>query len=90
MLSSFQSTVIQELLRRELRIEPQAWFNPDTVVAQGAAIEAAALTGQQVATPVVDITPHTLGVGALDGMERFRCFPLIRRNSPLPCSASHV
>ena len=85
-----RTPLVQRRLREELRIEPQAWINPDTVVAQGAAVEAAALSGQQVAAAVVDITPHSLGVGALDAFHRLRNHILTRRNTPLPCSASEI
>ena len=85
-----RTPLVQRALRQELGIEPQAWINPDTVVAQGAAIEAAALSGERVAAAVVDITPHSIGVGVLDPLYRLRNHILIRRNTPLPCAASEV
>lgn len=85
-----RTPLVQQLLRKELGIEPQAWINPDTVVAQGAAVEAAALAGERVAAALVDITPHSIGVGAMDPFMRLRNHILVRRNTPLPCTASQV
>jgi molecular chaperone DnaK len=85
-----RTPLVQRLLREELGIEPQAWINPDTVVAQGAAIEAAAMAGERVSAALVDITPHSIGVGALDAFLRLRNHILVRRNTPLPSTASQV
>ncbi|MBA3846139.1 MAG: Hsp70 family protein [Planctomycetes bacterium] len=85
-----RTPLVQNRLREALGLEPQAWINPDTVVAQGAAIEAAAMAGEHIAAAMVDITPHSLGVGALGADAQLRNCILIRRNSPLPCSASEV
>ncbi len=82
--------LVAQLLRSELQLEPQAWINPDTVVAQGAAIEAATLCGAKLGAVMVDITPHTLGVGALTFGDVVEVVPLIRRNTPLPSQASEV
>jgi molecular chaperone DnaK (HSP70) len=83
-----RTPLVQCLLRDELGIEPQAWINPDTVVAQGAAIEAAAMSRARVSPALVDITPHSIGVGALDAFLCLRNHILVRRNTPLPSTAS--
>jgi molecular chaperone DnaK len=83
-----RTPLVQARLRQALDLEPQAWINPDTVVAQGAAIEAAALAGEAVATALVDITPHSLGIGVME--DDYRNCILIRRNTPLPCSVSRM
>ncbi|XP_034235507.1 heat shock cognate 71 kDa protein-like [Thrips palmi] len=56
--------------------------NPDEAVAQGAAIHAAALTGQSGAKQVVmqDVTSLSLGIALADGLVAV----LIPRNTPLP------
>ncbi len=81
--------LVSQLIEAELGIAPQAWIDPDTVVARGAAIEAAVLTGTQVGVVMADITPHSLGVEVMSfhGMENQI---LIRRNTPLPAVASRV
>src|SRR3990167_751560 len=50
--------LVSQLLEQELGITPQAWLNPETVVAQGAAIEAASLKGESLGTILLDVTPH--------------------------------
>ena len=85
-----RTPLVQQRLREALALEPQAWIDPDTVVAQGAAIEAAALAGEQIAAAMVDITPHSLGVGAMSGEDEYINVVLIRRNTPLPCSANRI
>lgn len=85
-----RTPLVQRRLREALGLEPQAWIDPDTVVAQGAAVEAAALAGEQVAAAMVDITPHSLGVAALGEDDELENVVLIRRNTPLPCSADRL
>lgn len=82
--------LVSNLLRQELNLEPQTWINPDTVVAQGAAIEAATLVGAKFGAVMVDITPHTLGIGARNVDYVYEVVPLIHRNTPLPCIASEM
>ncbi len=85
-----RTPLVQQRLREALALEPQAWIDPDTVVAQGAAVEAAALSGAPIAAAMVDITPHSLGVGAVNADGDYENFFLIRRNTPLPCSANRL
>lgn len=82
--------LVAEYLEKELSIVPQAWIDPATVVAIGAAIEAAQLSGQKIGPMMVDVTPHSLGVECLDMNDNPINHILIRRNSPLPSIASHV
>ena len=84
-----RTPLVGQRLRAEFGIEPQTWINPDTVVAQGAAVEAASLAGEHVGSVMVDVTPHSLGVGAVTP-EGFRNIHLVHRNSPLPCVASRI
>ena len=82
--------LVSQLLEKELQVVPQAWVDPSTVVARGAAIEATSLAGQPLGPTMVDITPHSLGTECLD--EYYYPFNeiLIRRNTPIPCTASKV
>ncbi len=82
--------LVSQMLETELKITPQAWIDPSLVVAMGAAIEAANFAGQSVGPMMIDVTPHSLGTGCydIDGY-LFNCI-IIRRNSPLPCTASKV
>lgn len=85
-----QMPLVSQMLEQELHITPQAWIDPSTVVARGAAIEAASLAGQSIAPYMVDITPHSLGTGCLDINDHLYNHILIRRNSIIPCTASQI
>jgi molecular chaperone DnaK (HSP70) len=54
----------------------------------GAAIQAAMISGQEVDTVLVDVTPYTYGtsaIGVLDGQPYpFMFVPIIHKNSVLP------
>jgi molecular chaperone DnaK len=85
---------ITEMLQQRLEQEPHQEVNPDLCVAMGAAIQAAIISGDDVGSVLVDITPHTLGIRCLDMMHGydwpFRFAPIIHRNTPLPASRSEV
>ena len=64
--------------------EPATQIDPDEVVAQGAAVQAAILTGHTDAVQqralLLDVTPATLAIGTAGGyVER-----LLERNAPIP------
>ncbi len=87
---STQIPLVMQMLEKELNIVPQCNINPDTVVAQGAAIEAANLSGEKIGAYMVDITSHSLGVRCTDQYLTSYHDILINRNSPLPAVASRV
>lgn len=64
--------------------EPLRSINPDEAVALGAAIQAAALSGEAHPKLLLDITPLTLSVWNHDG----RAVPIIPRNTTIPTSES--
>jgi molecular chaperone DnaK len=82
--------LVAQMLEKELNIVAQTWHNPSTVVALGAAIEAANLAGQTIGPRTVDITPHSLGISCINDSGGLYHHILIRCNTPLPCSASQV
>ena len=82
--------LVSELLQKELKMAPQAWLDPSTVVVMGAAIEAASLSGETIGPLMVDITPFSLGTICLGNDFELLNYILIHRNTPLPCSASKV
>merc|ERR1712224_55205 len=60
--------------------------NPDEVVAIGAAIQGAILTGEMKDVVLLDVTPLTIGIETLGGI----LTPLIEKNSTIPTKKSQV
>jgi molecular chaperone DnaK len=71
---------VQETVKALFGKEPHKGVNPDEVVAVGAAIQAAVLTGDVKDVVLLDVTPLSLGIETLGGvMTR-----LIERNTTIP------
>lgn len=66
--------------------EPHKGINPDEVVAIGAAVQGAVLTGEMKEMVLLDVTPLTLGIETLGGVST----PLITRNTTIPTAKSEV
>ncbi|AIF82063.1 molecular chaperone DnaK [endosymbiont of Acanthamoeba sp. UWC8] len=66
--------------------EPHKGVNPDEVVAIGAAIQGAVLTGEVKDVVLLDVTPLSIGIETLGGVFT----PLIERNSTIPTKKSQV
>ena len=61
-------------------------INPDEVVAVGAAIQGAVISGDVKDVLLLDVTPLTLGIETAGGIFE----PLIPRNTTIPCKKSNV
>ena len=66
--------------------EPHKGVNPDEVVAIGAAIQGAVLSGDMKDVVLLDVTPLTIGIETLGGV----LTALIERNSTIPTKKSQV
>lgn len=78
---------IQEAVKGFFGKEPTKGVNPDEVVALGAAIQAAVLSGENdKGILLLDVTPLTLGVETLGGVAT----PMIERNTTIPTKKSQT
>jgi len=77
---------VQERVKQIFGKEPNKGVNPDEVVALGAAIQAAVLTGEVKDVVLLDVTPLTLGIETLGEVST----KLIERNSTIPTKKSQT
>ncbi len=66
--------------------EPHKGVNPDEVVAVGAAIQGAILTGEVKDVLLLDVIPLTLGIETLGGV----LTPIVERNTTIPTQKKQV
>jgi len=77
---------IQQIVKDYFGKEPNKGVNPDEVVAVGAAIQGAVLTGEQKDVLLLDVTPLSLGIETLGGVTTV----LIPRNTTIPTKKSEI
>ncbi|MGH7624010.1 MAG: Hsp70 family protein, partial [Gemmatimonadaceae bacterium] len=77
---------VQQVVKDFFKKEPHKGVNPDEVVAIGAAIQGAVLTGEQKDVLLLDVTPLSLGIETLGGVTTV----LIPRNTTIPTKKSEI
>lgn len=77
---------VQQLVKDLFKREPCKGVNPDEVVAVGAAIQGAVLSGEVRDILLLDVTPLSLGVETLGGVMT----TLIPRNTTIPTSKKEI
>ena len=77
---------VQEMVEKFFGKKPHKGVNPDEVVAIGAAIQGAVLTGEVKDVLLLDVTPLSLGIETLGGVMT----PLIPSNTTIPTKKSEV
>ncbi len=77
---------IQTAVKEFFGKEPNKGVNPDEVVAIGAAVQGAVLTGEQKDVLLLDVTPLSLGIETLGGVMTV----LIPRNTTIPTRKTDV
>jgi molecular chaperone DnaK len=77
---------VQQLVKDLFGKEPHKGVNPDEVVAAGAAIQGAVLTGDVKDVLLLDVTPLTLGIETLGGVFT----KMILRNTTIPTKKTEI
>ncbi len=78
--------LVRSAVANLFRAVPHTELNPDEVVALGAAVQAAILSGAVENKLLLDVTPLSLGIETMGGVVS----KLIHRNSTIPASATEV
>ncbi|HEX9903041.1 MAG TPA: molecular chaperone DnaK [Acidobacteriota bacterium] len=77
---------LQQLVHELFGKEPHKGVNPDEVVAVGAAIQGAVLSGEVKDVLLLDVTPLTLGIETLGGVFT----KMIQRNTTIPTKKTEI
>ncbi len=78
--------LVRTAVENLFRSKPHTELNPDEVVALGAAVQAAILSGDVEDKLLLDVTPLSLGIETMGGVVS----KLIHRNSTIPASATET
>lgn len=83
---STRMPAVQELVEKMTGKKPNMSVNPDEVVALGAAIQGAVLSGDVTGILLLDVTPLSLGVETMGGVMT----KMIERNTTIPTKKSEI
>ena len=78
--------LVRSAVEALFKAKPHSELNPDEVVALGAAVQAAILSGDVADKLLLDVTPLSLGIETMGGVVS----KIIHRNSTIPASATEV
>ena len=78
--------LVRRAVENLFRAKPHSELNPEEVVALGAAVQAAVLSGDVQDKLLLDVTPLSLGIETMGGLVS----KLILRNSTIPASATEI
>lgn len=93
--------LVAKKIEERFRISPILIDHPNEAIAHGATIQGAIIEDVDIDTILVDITPHSLGIGALDedsfsefdfmgGEPDLRAVAIISKNTPIPADRTKV
>ncbi|MGB0385346.1 MAG: Hsp70 family protein [Ardenticatenaceae bacterium] len=87
--------LVRELVSKHINRDPHVEIDPDAVVALGAAVQGAIITGEEVDAILVDVTPISLGVetawfGITGHLHDDHFDALIPRNTTIPAKTSKL
>ncbi len=89
-----RTPLVHRMLQEQLGQPIHTEVDPDLCVSMGAAIQGGLIAGLDLGPVLVDITPHTLGMGCIGLVQGYQspycCAPIIERNTPLPASRSEL
>lgn len=96
---------VQQMIEQKFGIVPILIDHPNEAISHGATIQGAIIDNIDTGTILVDITPHTLGVGVLDdtsyseestlffrkhGSPNLMASSIVAKNTPIPATRKHT